>query len=142
MSIVDKLNTIKACKEDIKQAISDKGVDMTDVAFTEYAQKISEIQQGGGSGDIIEIRNNLTSYSNSNIEEIPPFTFYSLSGLSTVNLPNTIKIDNNAFGFSGLTTVNIPKCTDIKEYSFEYCHQLTDIDFHNAINIFLISDTF
>lgn len=135
MSIVDKLNTIKACKEDIKQAISDKGVDMTDVAFTEYAQKISEIQQGGGSGDFIEIRNNLTSYSNSNIEEIPPFSFYSLSGLSTVNLPNAIKIGGNAFGFSGLNTVNIPKCTDIKEYSFEYCSQLTDIDFHNAINI-------
>lgn len=135
MSIVDKLNTIKACKEDIKQAISDKGVDMSDVAFTEYATKISEIQQGGGSGDFIEIRNNLTTYSNSNIEEIPSSSFFSMSKLTTVNLPNTITIGSNAFSYAGLTTVNIPKCTDIKDYSFEYCFQLTDIDFHNVINI-------
>ena len=135
MSIVDKLNTIKACKEDIKQAISDKGVDMTDVAFTEYATKISEIQQGGGSGDYIEIRNNLTTYSNSNIEEIPGNTFYGCSNLTTVNLPNTIVIGDNAFAQTGLTTINIPKCTEIKNTSFDGCFQLTDVDFHNVINI-------
>lgn len=46
MGVVDKLNQIKSCKEDIKQAIIDKGVDMTDVAFTEYATKIREISGG------------------------------------------------------------------------------------------------
>jgi hypothetical protein len=126
MSIVDKLNTIKACKEDIKQAISDKGVDMTDVAFTEYAQKISEIQSGGGSGDYIEIRNNLTSYSNSNIEEIPDYTFYGMSGLTTVNIPFCTNIGDNSFGNCFyLTDIDFQKVERINYGAFQYCRSLT-----------------
>lgn len=50
MSVADNLNQIKACKESIRQAIIDKGVDMTDVPFTGYAEKIGEIS-GGTSDD-------------------------------------------------------------------------------------------
>ena len=50
MSIVENLNRIKSCKENIKQAIINKGVDMTGVAFEGYADKINEIS-GGASDD-------------------------------------------------------------------------------------------
>ena len=54
MSVVDNLNRIKACKEDIKQAINNKGVTVADSdSFTLYANKISEIQAGGGNEEEI-----------------------------------------------------------------------------------------
>ena len=52
MSVADNLNQIKACKESIRQAIIDKGVDMTDVPFTGYAEKIGELS--GGASDTTE----------------------------------------------------------------------------------------
>jgi surface protein len=52
MSIANKLIDINNAKQDIKQAISNKGVDMTGVPFTRYAEKIDEIQVGGdGDGE-------------------------------------------------------------------------------------------
>lgn len=50
MSITEKLNRIKSCKEDIKQAIINKGVDMTGIAFEGYADKINEISGGASDG--------------------------------------------------------------------------------------------
>lgn len=50
MGVVEKLNQIKSCKESIKQAIINKGVDMEGVAFEGYADKINEIS-GGASDD-------------------------------------------------------------------------------------------
>lgn len=47
MSVADKLLQLNQVKQDIKTAIETKGVDMTDVAFTEYANKILEISGGG-----------------------------------------------------------------------------------------------
>ncbi len=43
MSVADKLLQINQVKQDIKQALENKGVPMTNVAFTEYANKILEI---------------------------------------------------------------------------------------------------
>ena len=43
MSIInDKINQIKEVKENIKQVLIDKGIDMTEVPFTEYPNKISD----------------------------------------------------------------------------------------------------
>ena len=41
--LIDNLNTIESIKTDIKQAIENKGVDMTGVSFPGYASKIGEI---------------------------------------------------------------------------------------------------
>lgn len=51
MSVLDNLNRIKSCKENIKQAIINKGVDMEGVAFEGYADKINEISGGGSTDD-------------------------------------------------------------------------------------------
>lgn len=50
MSIADKLTQLITTKANIKQAIIDKGVDLTGVPFTAYPNKILEIE-GGGSGE-------------------------------------------------------------------------------------------
>lgn len=47
-TISDKLQELIRIKQDIKTAIENKGVDLTDVPFTEYAEKIDEIETGGG----------------------------------------------------------------------------------------------
>ena len=58
MSIVENLNRIKSCKESIKQAIINKGVDMEGVAFEGYADKISQISGGGNNTiDYVDISN-------------------------------------------------------------------------------------
>lgn len=41
MTVQEKMAWLQAVKVDIKQALIDKGVDMTDVPFTEYAEKIN-----------------------------------------------------------------------------------------------------
>lgn len=50
MGLYANLNEIKNIKEQIKQSISDKGIDMADVPFGDYPTKISEIETGGGDG--------------------------------------------------------------------------------------------
>ena len=49
MAISDKLQELIDIKQDIKEAIENKGVDMTDVEFRGYAEKIDEIETGGGT---------------------------------------------------------------------------------------------
>jgi hypothetical protein len=50
MSLIDNLNAINSCKEDIKSALVEKGVDMSDVSFSGYAEKIASLQiESGGS---------------------------------------------------------------------------------------------
>jgi hypothetical protein len=51
MSIADKLIYLNGTKEAIKEAIREKGVTVDDTdTFRSYAEKIGEIQTGGGSG--------------------------------------------------------------------------------------------
>ncbi len=72
MSVADKLLQLNQVKQDIKTAIETKGVPMTNVVFTEYANKILDISGGGGEVDeyfyyskaYYTITNNSTLFSN------------------------------------------------------------------------------
>ena len=58
MAINDKLNRIKEIKEDIKQALIDKGVEVTDEdSFASYADKITNIPMEGGDPYYEELYN-------------------------------------------------------------------------------------
>ena len=48
-TISENLQTLATAKANIKSAIEGKGQDLTDVPFTEYADKISAIESGGSS---------------------------------------------------------------------------------------------
>ena len=51
MTLIDNLNEINVCKENIKNALIDKGVDMSGVKFSEYAGKIDALKiESGDSG--------------------------------------------------------------------------------------------
>lgn len=47
--LISNLNTIASCKDDIRDAIITKGVDMTGVELSGYAAAITSISGGGGS---------------------------------------------------------------------------------------------
>ena len=72
MSVADKLLQVNQVKQNIKTAIETKGIPMTDVAFTEYANKILDISGDGGEVDeyfyyskaYYTITNNSTIFSN------------------------------------------------------------------------------
>ena len=72
MSVADKLLQVNQVKQDIKTAIETKGIPMTNVAFTEYANKILDISGGGGEVDeyfyyskaYYTITNNATIFEN------------------------------------------------------------------------------
>src|SRR5690554_2267926 len=51
MSVADKLLQVNQVKQNIKTAIETKGIPMTNVAFTEYANKILDISGDGGEVD-------------------------------------------------------------------------------------------
>lgn len=53
-TIADKLNYLNTTKTNIKNAIIEKGVEVSDNdTFRSYATKIGEISSGGGDGMII-----------------------------------------------------------------------------------------
>ena len=135
MSVLDNLNKIKSCKEDIKQAIIDKGVDMSGVSLEGYATKISEIQTGGGSGDYLDIRANLSTYY-STVESVPDYTFAYCGSLTTVNLPNCVSINDGVFdNCSFLQSVNLPMCGYVGEGVFKSCKSLKNVNLPNCSSV-------
>ena len=132
MSLIDNLNTIKSCKEDIKTALENKGVDMTGVSFPDYASKIDEIQGGEVVGytlrDYVE-GITITDLSDASITKVRNNAFYQNRELRTVNLPACSIINDNAFnGCEQLSSVSLPSCEYIGQQVFYYCNTLTSID--------------
>lgn len=53
-TILENLDTLAQIKSDIKEALADKGVTVTD-DFTTYAQGVEDISTGGGGGSFVTI---------------------------------------------------------------------------------------
>ena len=137
MSVLDNLNRIKSCKDDIKQALTDRGVDMTDVAFTEYATKINEIPAGGG--DYLDMRANMSTYY-STAESLPEYAFAYCQTLQSVNLPMCKRVGSRAFNYcSSLLSIDLPKCTNIYSSAFYSCYSLSSV---NLPNLPIMTDSF
>ena len=86
MSIADKLTTLNSIKQNIKNAIIAKGVQVLDTdSFTIYANKISQISQGSTI-------NNQNKNINITQEGTTQVTYDSgYTGLGTVNINTQIK---------------------------------------------------
>lgn len=69
--LTDNLNTIAVIKENIKDAIEDKGVDMSGVSFASFPDKIGEIQTGSEPTGTITIVSNgtydVTDYASASV---------------------------------------------------------------------------
>ena len=123
-TLIENLNLINSYKSDIKSAIENKGVDMTGVSFGSYADKIGEIETGGGgiSEYDITIRSyGIVDLSNS-ASFVGSYAFYYDRSLQTVNLPDCERVLYMAFrGCPSLSQVNLPKCTYISNGAFQDC---------------------
>lgn len=74
-TILSNIDDIKRVKEDIKVAIEEKGVDMTNTPFSGYAAKISEITGGGET--VINVAEYGIKFANSKLTEIPEIFDFS-----------------------------------------------------------------
>lgn len=140
-TIEENLQTLQDAKVAIKIAIEEKGQDLTDVPFTGYAAKITEIETGGGGenklpqildGSVVEI----TAEDFAGITAIRNSAFSGCNKLESVELPNTItSIGNSAFNNCDiLPSIEIPaSVSTIGSYAFQYCKSFTSIEIPDTV---------
>jgi hypothetical protein len=134
MSLIDNLNAINDCKEDIKTALVNKGVVMDGVAFSEYATKIDALQLESGdtpaptpSADYIYSNANLCDVDGNLLVEdsdIINFTPYEIklddTGKFEIELicPEEIPSYEGGSYYDVVLTIDIPTSYEIS--NFEY----------------------
>lgn len=141
-TIAENLQTIIDIKADIKTAIENKGVDMTNTPFSEYSTKIDEITTGGGTGKI-DVAATGIKFGNSTFVEIPDiFDFDGVTNFENMfaecnkvkQFPfiDTSKVTTFKYAFggcAGITTIpNLDTSSATIMYNmFSYCTNLTNI---------------
>ena len=117
---VDKLvdsTQLDADLTSVANAIRTKGGTSASLAFpADFVSAIQAIPSGGGGDDNLKklITNTLTSFSDSDITEIPAYTFYGKTELTNISIPNVIKIKDSAFYGTGLYGyLRLDKVTDV-----------------------------
>ena len=113
MAITDKLTQLNKIKQNIKQAIIDKGQAATD-DMGEYSALISNISGGGKVDDsfknVLERNNGAVTFP-SNLTSIGDYAFDSCANTFPSSLPDGVtSIGINAFyGCSNLTLASLPE---------------------------------
>lgn len=134
MSLIDNLNAIENCKNDIKNALINKGVNMTGVAFSGYAGKINALQLESGdspaptpSADYMYSNGYLTDAAEANdiITFIPYEIVLNDEGKFIIELmcPEEIPGYEGGTYFDVIFTVDIPVSYRVSK--FEYYDQGT-----------------
>lgn len=124
MSLIGNLNEIKSIKETIKTTLENKGVDMTGVPFSGYANKISDMYVQKDiceeAYDVKNIYNSASFVAFKGFDEDPQ--------IETINLPNCELVKNYAFrSCHQLTTASLPECKIVGNAAFDACEQLSHI---------------
>ena len=124
MSLIGNLNEIKSIKETIKTTLENKGVDMTGVPFSGYADKISNMYVQKDiceeAYDVKNIYNSASFVAFKGFDEDPQ--------IETINLPNCELVKNYAFrSCHQLTTASLPECKIVGNAAFDCCEQLSHI---------------
>ena len=140
MTIAEKLASIKASKDAIKQAIENKGVACEDV-LSEYAEKIADIPTGGidmstgikfGNSTFTSAQfENLNTYNWDKVTDINR-CFASCSNLTTISLIDTSNVVNFQYAFascSNLTTISLIDASSAKYLQglFLGCSKITNL---------------
>ena len=136
MSTADKLNKLLETKQAIKQAIINKGVDVSDdTVFADYPGKIESIISEG-SDPIYEYLWNTATENNTNYQ----YLYYYYTGteldLSKLDTSKVTDMRYMFYGCSKLTSIrgidnwdtsNVTRMTNM----FYYCSKLTSLDVSN-----------
>lgn len=125
MGLIEKLNEINACKEDIKAALKEKCGDtyMDDVAFSGYADKIRALQLESGdtpaptpSADYIYTNAFLTDGARKDIANLEAYEIKLVDGTCTFNLtcaPEYTIYTGGEGDYDIVFTVEVPNTYDI-----------------------------
>lgn len=133
-TIAENLLELQQTKANIKTAIEGKGQDLTDVPFTQYANKISAIQTGGGEDRLQWICDNVKSLR---------YTFYYYGGetqdYEILNGLDTSKVTNMSYMFSytsvgdlDLTILDVSSVTDFSSLFYRAAPQNLDVSNWNT----------
>jgi hypothetical protein len=154
-SITPKLNYLNDTKELIKEALIEKGIEVSDTdTFRSYAEKISEIETGGGkatlpAGTVLSFYDIPASESPTgkaeNVTDEMLDTFFdnvdtSNMSLGHINFQNTF---NNS-GCTHITTVPLFDTSNIIDFSsmFKNCTSLQNVPVYNSSSVMYMSDMF
>ena len=125
MTLIDNLNAINDCKVGIKEALIKKGVDMTNVSFSDYAAKIDELQLASGdepSTDYIYSNGYITEDEHNEIINLVPYEIVLNEGKFVIELycPEEIPgyIDGNYGYYDVIFTVDVPTNYEITNFEF------------------------
>lgn len=127
-SLEENLQTLETTKANLKTALESKGVDLTDVPFTQYPEKMNDIKDDTalkildgtleefdntkwGLSEIADYRfynfENLKNVNFSGLTRIPNYTCNGCDNLENIVLPNNlIYIGVSAFAYSGTSPKN------------------------------------
>lgn len=140
MSIANQLLILSQTKNNIKESINLKGVEVTDEAFAEYPDKIRQIPNGGGwyeSNVILFLERKIrTAVIPEGITTIGNSSFNDCASLTNVTIPDSVtSIGDSAFyDCSSLTSVIIPSSvTSISSRAFFKCSSLTSVSIGSGV---------
>jgi hypothetical protein len=124
---MDNLIAIENCKNDIKSALINKGVDMTDVAFSGYAEKINALQLESGdtpaptpSADYIYSNGYLTGGETNEIINFVPYEIV-LDGEGKCVFDFTCPVEYPIYDgehFDIIFTVDVPETYTLTKFEF------------------------
>ena len=124
-TLIDNLNAINTCKGEIRRALEGKGVDMTGVAFSGYADKIKALQLESGdtptpSADYIYSNGYLTGGTETNdiITYVPYEIILDGDGKFIIELTNPEEIPGYDGGtyFDVVFGVDVPNTYQITKF--------------------------
>lgn len=139
MTIAEKLESIKASKEAIKQAIEAKGVACGD-ALSEYPEKIAAIPTGGVDMTYVSNFRNwkftneqfdaLNTYNWDKVTNMDSMFFYSLlTTIPSIDTSNVTNMNQAFYGCSNLVDISLLNTSKVNSIlnAFFYCSKLTNL---------------
>ena len=152
-TIAENLQTIIDIKDNIKTAIENKGVDMTNTPFSEYSTKIDEITTGG----VFVVPDGM-KFSKSTFTTLPDSLDFSnvtdmsymfhncllLTTIPVIDTSNTTDMYHMFNGCNNLITIPQLNTTNVTtmNYMFSNCKSLTTIPQLNTAKVTIMYNMF
>lgn len=127
---MSKADNLTDFLKDVANAIREKKGNTSLINPQNFSAEIASIQTGGGSGsdgDITALINGTLSHLSSSVTTIRQYLFRGATALKSVDLPDVVKIEGNAFYGCGLVSAEFPKCTSIDAYAIASNTQLVSL---------------